>query len=86
MRMLEILKQQKFKDIESNKIEPRTWKCLYIDERKDKKRQSSDQYHDKDGRYLPFLPHSQKELNRLINLGKRIKNLNQIICILTLPH
>lgn len=47
-----------------------------------KKGQSLDEFESKSDIYI-FLPlFSQKELNHLIDLGKKIKSLNQLIYIL----
>lgn len=79
--MLVTLKRQQFKDNESDMTESRISKCQCIDIYDNEEGQSLDKYEDKGNRYIFLLPLSQKESNRLINLGEKINNLNHLICI-----
>ena len=82
-----MLKRQQFKDSGCDKIKPRGSKCqqLYIHDNKEGK--GLDKFEDegkrKDIRYilLLFVAPFQKESNYLIDMGKRTKSLNYLICI-----
>lgn len=46
-----------------------------------KKRQSLEKYYNKNNKYVLFLFWSQKKSNCQIDLGKRTKSLNYLICL-----
>lgn len=83
-----ILKRQWFDESKNGETAKIVYKCQRFNKRDNEKGESLDKDKndgDKD-KYIPFSPIIlfsllQKESNRLINLGKRIKSLIHLICI-----
>lgn len=72
---------QQFRDGESNAMESKASKRLRVDEYDNEEGQNSDKYLGKVSRYIFIFLCLQKKSNRLTNLGKEIKGLNQLIYI-----
>ena len=81
-----MLKRQRFKDNESDTIEPRVSKRPRVDEYDNEEVQGLDEYQSKGGRYVLLLPCPQKESNHLTDLGEVIRSLNHLVCISKLPY
>lgn len=74
-----MLKQQQFKNGESDVTELRILRCQCIHIYNNKKKQGLDKYKDDIDKYVFLLSHPQKELNYLIVLSEKIKSLNHLI-------
>lgn len=86
--MLAVLKCQHFKGNGSDKTKPKKSKCQYLDKRDNEQENGLDKNEGEieDTRYVFLLLFFQKVSNCLSDLGKRIKNLNNLIGILKICY
>ena len=82
-----VLKRQQFEDSGSDEIEPRGSKCQRLDLRDNEKKDDLDKF-ESDGEregigyvLLLFVASLQKEDNSPIDMSKRTKSLNHLVCI-----
>lgn len=81
-----MLKYQQFEGSISNATKLRALKCPCINKYNNKEGQNSNKYQNSGSRYVFLLSHLQKKSNRLTNLDKGRKGLNQLVYISKFPY
>lgn len=93
IKMQVMLKRQRFKDSESDKMESSILKYQRLDIYNKKERQGLDKYEDEDEDkkyiFLSFIAlflYFQRESNHLTDLNEGIRSLNDLVCLLRICY